>query len=41
LQKDIFVWLRYLYREFHYDISMCICIVSWIGSSPPFFSFLP
>jgi hypothetical protein len=31
--------LIYLYREFHYDISKCTCMVSRIGSSPPFFSF--
>jgi hypothetical protein len=30
-----------LYRVFHCDISMYICIVTWIGSSPLFFSFLP
>jgi hypothetical protein len=34
--SHIFVCLRYLYREFHHDISMCIDIIL-----PPFFSFLP
>jgi hypothetical protein len=29
----LFLWLRYVFREFHYDISMYICMVSWIGSS--------
>jgi hypothetical protein len=33
LKKDIFVHLRYLYREFHYDISITICIVSWMSST--------
>jgi hypothetical protein len=40
-RKDSFLCLRYLYREFHYDISMNICIVSWMGLFTPFFSFLP
>jgi hypothetical protein len=30
-KKDIFVCLRYLYKVFHYAISMYICILSQIG----------
>jgi hypothetical protein len=30
----------YLYREFHYDISTYICIISSIDSSPLFFSLI-
>jgi hypothetical protein len=41
LKNDTFICLRYLCREFHYDISMYIRIISWIGSSLPFLSFLP
>jgi hypothetical protein len=40
-KKDIFVCFRELYREFPCDISMDICVITWIVSSPPFFSFLP
>jgi hypothetical protein len=40
-EKYIFICLRWLYREFHCDISMYICIITWIGSSPLFFPFLP
>jgi hypothetical protein len=36
-KKDIFVCLKYLYRELHYGISMYICIISQIGSFSPFY----
>jgi hypothetical protein len=32
-KKEIFVCIRKLYREFNCDISMYICIITWIGSS--------
>jgi hypothetical protein len=41
LKKGIFVCIRQLYREFPNDISMYICIITWIGSSLLLFSFLP
>jgi hypothetical protein len=28
--------LRKVHREFHCDISVCICIITWIGSCPCF-----
>jgi hypothetical protein len=34
-----FSCLNYLCREFHYEIISIICIVSWVGSFPQFFSF--
>jgi hypothetical protein len=41
LKNDIFVCLRELYRELHYDISMYIHIITQIALSLLFFSFLP
>jgi hypothetical protein len=38
-EKDTFLFK--LHREFHYDVSMYVCIIAQIGSSSPFFSFLP
>jgi hypothetical protein len=32
-KKEIFVCLRWLYREFPCVMSMCICNITWIGSS--------
>jgi hypothetical protein len=40
-KKDIFVHIRQLYRDCLCGISMYICIIIQIGSSPSFFSFLP
>jgi hypothetical protein len=41
LKKHAFVCLYLLYKEFHCGISMYVCVITRIGSSPPFFSFLP
>jgi hypothetical protein len=39
-KPDIFDCLRLLSKEFPHDIFMCICIIIWIVSSAPFFSFI-
>jgi hypothetical protein len=38
-KKDISIYLRWLYREFHCDISVYICIITWISSSLYFSPF--
>jgi hypothetical protein len=41
IKKDIFVCLWELYREFHCDISMYMCIITRIRSSLLVFFILP
>jgi hypothetical protein len=40
-KTDIFHFIMYLYRKFHYDISTYICTLTWICSSPLFPPLLP
>jgi hypothetical protein len=40
-KKDFYFCLKLLYRVFHCGISMYICIIHQIGSSPLLLSFLP
>jgi hypothetical protein len=39
-KDDIFISLKYLYREFPCDISIFLCVITQTGSFPLFFSFL-
>jgi hypothetical protein len=40
-KNDVFICLRWLCRKFPCDMSVYVCLITWIGSYPLFFLFLP